>query len=147
MEKRVNRNYTQMLPTVSNKSWKQHPTKQYLYNHLPLISWIIQVRQTRHAGHCWGNSDGLINNVLLWTPIHECSSVGQSAKTSIQQLSVNTGCRLEDVLGVMDDRCGWRERVKEICTEKITTNLGADLYHRVEIQTFTQECKPIEQYS
>ena len=37
-EKMLNRNYTRMLHTVLNKSWKQHSTKQQLYGHLPLIS-------------------------------------------------------------------------------------------------------------
>ena len=28
----------------------------------------IQVRRTRHAGHCWRSKDELISDVLLWTP-------------------------------------------------------------------------------
>ena len=27
----------------------------------------------------------------------------------------NTGCSLEDLLGTMKDREGWRERVRDIC--------------------------------
>ena len=52
-----------------NKSWGQHPTKQ-LYGHLPLISKTIQVRRTRHAGHCWGSWDELISGILIWTPTY-----------------------------------------------------------------------------
>ena len=35
MEKKLGGNYTRMLWAVLNKSWRQHPTKQQLYGHLP----------------------------------------------------------------------------------------------------------------
>ena len=38
------------------------------YGHLPSITKTIQVRRTRHAGHCWRSRDELISDVLLWTP-------------------------------------------------------------------------------
>ena len=63
-------NYTRMLQAILNKSWKQHPTKQQMYGHLLSITKTIQVRQTRHAGHCWRSKDELISNILLWTPSH-----------------------------------------------------------------------------
>ena len=53
---------------ILNKSWQQHPTRHQLYGHLPPITKTIQVRQTRHAGHCWRSRDELISDVLLWTP-------------------------------------------------------------------------------
>ena len=49
------------------KSWRQHPTKHQLYGHLPPITKTIQVRRTRHAGHCWRSKDELTSDVLLWT--------------------------------------------------------------------------------
>ena len=52
MEKKLNDNYTRMLRAILNKSWRQHPTKQQLYGHLPPITKTIQVRWTRLAGHC-----------------------------------------------------------------------------------------------
>ena len=52
-EKMFEGNYTLMLQAVLNKSWKQHPTKRQLCGNLPPISKTIQVRRTRHAGHCW----------------------------------------------------------------------------------------------
>ena len=39
-----------------------------LYGHLPPIMKTIQVRWTRHAGHCWRSRDELISDVLQWTP-------------------------------------------------------------------------------
>ena len=61
-------NYTRMLRAILNKSWRQHPTRHQLYGHLPPITKTIQVRRTRHAGHCWRSRDELISDVLLWTP-------------------------------------------------------------------------------
>ena len=60
MEKKLDRNYTRML----KKSWRQHPTKQQLYGHLPLITKNIQARQTRHPRHCWRSRDELISDIL-----------------------------------------------------------------------------------
>ena len=45
------------------------PTRLQLYGHLPPITKTIQVRRTRHAGHCWRSKDELISDVLLWTPL------------------------------------------------------------------------------
>ena len=60
MEKKLDGNYTRMLQAILNKSWIQHLTKQQLYGHLPLITKTIQVRWTRHAGHCWISKDEII---------------------------------------------------------------------------------------
>ena len=62
LEKKLDGNCTRMLQAVLNKSSKQHPMKQQLYDHLSPISKTIQIRQTRHAGHCWKSKDELINN-------------------------------------------------------------------------------------
>ena len=59
-----------MLRAILNKSWRQHSTRHQLYGHLPPITKTIQVRRTRHAGHCWRSRDELISDVLLWTLPH-----------------------------------------------------------------------------
>ena len=84
MEK--NLNYTRMLRTILNKSWRQHPTKQQLSGYLPPITKTIKVRRTRHAGYCWRSRDELISDVLLWTPSHGRAKSGRPARTYIQQL-------------------------------------------------------------
>ena len=63
------------------------------------ITKTIQVRRTRHAGHCWRSKDELISDVLLWTPTYGRAKAGRPARTYIQQL-----CDWEK----------WRERVKDI---------------------------------
>ena len=70
LEKKLDSNYTRMLRAILNKSWRQHPTRHQLYGHLPPITKTIQVRRTRHAGHCWRSRDELISDELLWTPTH-----------------------------------------------------------------------------
>ena len=74
-------NYTRMLRAILNKSWRQHPTKHQLYGHLPPITKIIQVRRTRHAGHCWRSRDELISDVLLWIPTYGRAKAGRPART------------------------------------------------------------------
>ena len=69
-EKKLNSNYTRMLQAILNESSRRHPTKQQLYSHLPPITKTIQVRRTRHVGHCWRSRDELMSDVLLWTPSH-----------------------------------------------------------------------------
>ena len=82
-EKKLDSNYTRMLRAILNKSWRQYPTKQQLYGHLPPITKTIQVRRTRHAGHCWRSKDELISDVLLLTPSHGRAKVGWPVRTNI----------------------------------------------------------------
>ena len=114
LEKKLDDNYTRMLRAILNKSWRQHPTRHQLYGHLPSITKTIQVRRTRHAGHCWRSRDELIRDVLLWTPTHGHAKAGRSARTYIQQLCEDTGCCPEDLPRAMNDREEWRERVRDI---------------------------------
>ena len=74
------------------------------------ISKTIQVRWTRHAGHCWRKKVELIKDILLWTSKHGHTSVGQPGRTYLHQLCVDTVCRLEDLPRPIDDRDGWRVR-------------------------------------
>ena len=64
LEKKIDGNYTKMLRAILNKSWRQRPTKHQLYDHLPSLTKTIQVRRTRHEGHCWRSRDELISDVL-----------------------------------------------------------------------------------
>ena len=99
----------------SRNSWRrQHPTRHQLYGHLPPITKTIQVRWTKHAGHCWRSRDKLIRDELLWTPTHGRAKAGRPARTYIQQLCEDTGCCPEDLPRAMNDREEWRERVRDI---------------------------------
>ena len=76
------------------------------YVTLPPITKLIQIRRTRHAGHCWRSKDELISDVLPWTPSHGGAKVGRPAGTYTQQLCVDTGCSLEDLPEAMADETG-----------------------------------------
>ena len=114
LKKKLDSNYTRMLRAILNKSWWQHPSRHQLYGHLPPITKTIQVRRTRHAGHCWRSKDELISDVLLWTPTYGQAKAGWPARTYIQQLCEDTGCNPEDLPKVMNDRENWWERVRDI---------------------------------
>ena len=83
LEKKLDKIYTWMLRSVLNKFKKQHPTKQKLCGHLPLITQTILVRRSRHTGE---NRDKLLNFVLLWTPIHGQISADHRFISSLQRL-------------------------------------------------------------
>ena len=114
IEKKLDGNRTRMLQVILNKSCMQQPTKRQLYGHLCPIFKTIKIRWTKHAGHCWRSEDELISDVLLQTPSHGHASVDRPIKSYLQQLCMDIGCSLEDLLETMDDRDEWRERVREI---------------------------------
>ena len=58
----------------------------------------------------------------MWTPSHGRVKAGRPARISIQQLCVDTGCSIEDLPGAMNDRDGWRERVREIRAGGVTSS-------------------------
>ena len=97
-----------MQRAILNKSWRQPPIRHQLYGHLPSITKSIQVRRTRHAGHCWRSRDELKSDVLLWIPTYGRAKAGRLARTYIQQLCEDTGCSPED----LPEK--WRERVRDI---------------------------------
>ena len=88
LEKMQDGNSTRMLRAILNKSWRQHPTRHQLYSHLPPITKIIQVRRTRHAGHCWRSRDKLISDpIYLTPPLGQDMTQGQFFKRSLRGLN------------------------------------------------------------
>ena len=119
MEKKLDGNYTRMLRAILNKSWRQHPTKQQLYGHLPPIMKTIKVWRTRHAGHGWKSRDELIRDLLLWPSSLGRAEAGRTARTYIQQLCADTGCNPEDLPEAMDDGEEWREGDRDIRADSV----------------------------
>ena len=92
LEKKLDGNYTRMLRAILNKSMRQHPTRHQLYGHLPPITKSIQVRRTRHAGHCWRSRDELISDVLLLSPL----MAGQKQEDQLEH-AYSSYVRIRDV--------------------------------------------------
>ena len=120
MEKKLDGNYTRMLRAKLNGSWRQNPTKQQVYGLLLPITKTIQIRQTRHAVHCWRSRDELISDEHLWTPSLGRAKGGRPGRTYIQQLCKDMECSPEDLLEAMNDRERWRKRVRDIHTDGAT---------------------------
>ena len=142
LEKKLDGNYTRTSRAILNKSWRQHPTRHQLYGHLSPITKTIQVRRTRHAGHCF---DELINDVLLWTPTYVRAKAEGPARTYIQQLCEDTGCSPEDLPEAMNDREKWWEWVRDIRAGGTTwwwwshsLNVKTDLFQTIQFSISTQ---------
>ena len=120
LEKKLESKCTRMLRVILNRSWRQHPTKQQLYRHLPTTKKTFKGRRTRRAGHCWRSRDELISDVLLWTPSHSRVKARRPAWTYIQQLCEDIECSPEDLPEAMNDRERWRTRVRDIHVDGTT---------------------------
>ena len=96
------------------------PNYTRIHTHLPPITKTIQVRRTRHAGHCWRSRDELISDVLLWTSTYGWAKAGWPARTCMQQLCEDMGCSPEDLPEAMNDKEKWREKVRDICASSTT---------------------------
>ena len=59
-----------MLRAILNKPGRQHPTRHQLYSHLPAVTKTIQVRRTRHAGHCW-SGEARTNSSVMYSYGHQ----------------------------------------------------------------------------
>ena len=109
MEKKLDGNYTRIVPAILKMSGKPHPSKQQLCGHLPRIIKTIKVIRTRHEGHCWRSNDELISDVLLWTLSHKRAKAGWPTRTYIQQLCqvrdvILKTCRMQWAIGKGSDR-------------------------------------------
>ena len=60
-------------------------------------------------------------DVLLWTPSHGQANAGRPARNYILQLCGDKGCSPEDLPEAINDREGWRERVRNIRADGMTT--------------------------
>ena len=117
LEKKLDGNYTRMLRSTLNRSWRQHPTRDQLYGHLPPITKTIEVRRTRHAGHCWRSRDEFISDVLQWTPTYGRAKAGRPARTyihvRIRDVAQKT-CQMQWMIGRSGERgqvypCLWHD--------------------------------------
>ena len=94
LENKLDGNYTRMLRAILNKSWRQHPTRHQLYGHLPPITKTIQVRRTRHVGHCW-RSRGWTHKWCTFMDPHTWVCKSRMTSTNIHSATM---VRIRDVV-------------------------------------------------
>ena len=119
MEKKLTAVTQETCDSYWTNSGGNTPQKQQ-YGYLQPIMKNIHVSWTRNVGHCWRSMDELISDILLWTPSHGWAMAVRPARTDIQCFCADTGCILDYLPGVIDDRDCWQERVKEICASSVT---------------------------
>ena len=117
MEKKLVSNYTIMLRAILNMSRRQHPkSSSYTATYHPSgkLSKLDKPDMQDTAGKVRTNS------YAIYSFSHGRAKVGRPSRIYLQQLCTDAGYSLEDLLGAMDDRDGWRERVREIYAGSMT---------------------------
>ena len=120
MEKKLDSNYTRMVRAIFDKSWRQLPTKQQLYNNLPPIPKTIKVKRTRHIRYCWRSKNDLISDALMRISSHGRAKAGRPTRSYMQWRCADTGCIPEDLSEAMDDAGGWWKMVRDIRADGVT---------------------------
>ena len=108
-KKKLDGNYIRMLEAVLNKSWKQHPSKQQLFGHLPPILQATQISRTRYAGQSLSSKDE--QHSPMDSYIYSCK--GYLTSKSLHRFCALIGYSVEDLPRVMHDRNGLRDRDRE----------------------------------
>ena len=96
LHENVASNIEQVLAATPHKALTIRPPASHHENY--------QVRQTKHAEHCWRRKDELISDVLLCTRAYGRAKAGRPARTYIQQLCEDTGCIPEDLPEAMNGK-------------------------------------------
>ena len=106
MEKSLDGCYTNLLKSVQNLDWRNHPTLAEIYNGLPRISSVLSSRRLTFSGHCFRSKNEVISDLLLWCPVGPKRS---RKRTFLDALKRETGLELEELRTAMSDRELWRE--------------------------------------
>ena len=130
LEKKLDVNYTRMLRAILNKSWRQHPTKQQLYGHLPPITKTIKVRRTRYAGHCGRSRDELISGPLHMDEQRQDDQLEPTYSSSVPIWEVTQEtCWKQWTIG----RGGERGSGRSV----LVVRYDDDIYMRIHLYTYT----------
>ena len=133
---------------------------KFVTNFVTWFSWVDSHRINDHhnisvfevlnkgKGGLHGSITKMVNYILVCTPSCRCACVGWPKRTDQQPHFVDTGCSLEGLVGAMNDRDGWWERVKEIRASSMTwwwfTNINCqalwlNLWHYVSVILLVQD--------
>ena len=102
----------------TNPGGNTQQSSSYMATYHP--SWKLPKLNEPDAGRSWRSRGMLISDVLWWTPSHGQAKACWPAWTYIQQLCVDTEYSPEDLPEAMNNREGWRERVRDIRADGMT---------------------------
>ena len=110
-----------MLCVVLNDSWKQHPTKQQLYGHLPphLKNHSSEINKTCKAlreKEGQTHKQHFSMDPYTWM----CHFWPTSKNFHLHQLCADTRCNLKDQLEATYDKEEWRGRVRKVHAVSLT---------------------------
>ena len=120
MEEKLDGNYTRMPRAILEQVLEAAPNKAASVRSPTTHQENYPFDESDMRDTAGENRDELISDIFLGTPSHGRAKEGRPARTYIQHLCIDTGCSIEDLQGAMDDRDGWRERVREISAGSVT---------------------------
>ena len=118
-----------MLPLRAMKECSAFPKVQHYWNFtIRLFSDIIRTLvgvgsypfAEKQSVYSTAPAEWAINISFSFYLIHGCAKAGRPARAYVQQLCEDTGCSPEDLPEAMNDRKGWRERVRDIRASSTT---------------------------
>ena len=77
LEKQLDGCYTYMLRMAFNVSCKEHMSNEERYGDLPPVTWKIQQRRLKLAGHCWRHKEEVASSLVLWEPLEGARKRGR----------------------------------------------------------------------
>ena len=104
--KKLDGNYTRLLRTALDVSWKSHTTNKALYDPLPRITTVIRKHRLALAGHM--RHDEAAAKVLLWTPDAKRRR-GRPNQTIKNIIEEDVGFKDKDLINIMQDCALWRK--------------------------------------
>ena len=132
-----------ILGSEAPPQYWQRPGTVGSKNHNPHLTTHKGLTQPSFSPSGWGRHEGSrqwisllawdkpISDVFLWTPSHGRAMAGQTARTYILQLCVDTRCSPEELSKAMNNREGWRERVRDIHADGVTWWLFERMYYQI----------------
>ena len=110
LSKRIDGCYTRMLRMALNISHKARLNNNEVYGSLPRVTFKIQQRRLRLAGHTMRHDDLVGNKLLLWEPNHGRRGRGRPALTFVDTLRSDLSLDSTNEMGkLMADRQLWRK--------------------------------------
>ena len=118
MEKKLDGNYTKMLQAILNKSWRQHPTKQQLYGHIPPITKtkLDKPDMQDTAGEVETRSQVIYSNGHLNMAVQKQGGQLEPTYSSCVDMRRSPG----DLPEAINDKEGWQQGVREFCADGMT---------------------------